>query len=103
MLYGVTDAKPSKDMHHIHSIRSAPQLRMQRSNWIAVCGPCHEDLEGDAMEGMKVKQWSERAYNAVLEASAGLKPGVSEKTGLTVADRSHTLSAVSPKMGVFNG
>lgn len=68
MLYGAMDAKPSRDMHHIHSIRSAPQLRMQRSNWLAVCGSCHEDLEGDAVEGMKVKQWSQICYNAAMEA-----------------------------------
>lgn len=67
MLYGVTDAKPSKDMHHIHSIRSAPHLRMGSNNWLAVCGPCHEDIEGDAMQGIEIKRWSERAYNEALE------------------------------------
>lgn len=41
---------------------------MQRSNWLAVCGSCHEDLEGDEIEGVKVKQWSERAYDALLGA-----------------------------------
>ncbi len=103
MLYGAVDAKPSKDMHHIHSIRSAPHLRMSPDNWLAVCGPCHEDIEGDEMQGMKVKRWSERAYNAAMEGSSGLKPGVSEKLGSTVADLSQSLSGLSPKMGVRNG
>ena len=68
MLWGVVDAKPSKDMHHIHSIQSAPQLRMQESNWLAVCGPCHEAIEGQPIEGMQVKAWSHDAYNKAMEA-----------------------------------
>jgi 5-methylcytosine-specific restriction protein A len=101
MLYGAMDAKPSKDMHHIHSIRSAPHLRMSPDNWLAVCGPCHEDIEGDAMQGMEIKRWSEHAYSEALEGSSGLKPGVSEKLGLTVADRSRSLPCGSPKLGVL--
>lgn len=100
MLWGVVDAKSSKDMHHIHSIRSAPQLRMQESNWLAVCGPCHEDIEGDAMQGMEVKRWSERAYSEALEGSSGLKPGVVEKSKTPLADRSQSLPCGSPKLGV---
>lgn len=79
MLYGAVDAKPSKDMHHIHSINSAPHRRMDRSNWLAVCGPCHEAIEGRELEGMEIKAWSVRAYGEALEASSGLNPGVLEK------------------------
>jgi len=67
MLYGAVDAKPSKDMHHIHSIRSAPHLRMDPNNWLAVCGPCHEAIEGRELEGTQVKAWSVRSYIATLE------------------------------------
>ena len=63
MLYGAMDAKPSKDMHHIASIKQAPHLRMVESNWIAVCGPCHEALEGKVLDGQAVKRWSEMHYN----------------------------------------
>ena len=100
MLWGAMDAKPSKDMHHIHSIRSAPQLRMQQSNWLAVCVPCHEAIEGLPIEGMQVKAWSRDAYNATLEGSSGSNPGVSIMLKAPLADRSHPLSCGSPKLGV---
>ena len=100
MLYGAVDAKPSKDMHHIQSIRSAPQLRMQESNWLAVCGPCHEAIEGLPIEGMRVKAWSRDAYNAMLEGSSGLNPGVSEKSDYPLADRSRSLPCGSTKLEV---
>ena len=66
MLYGVEHAQPSRDMHHVHAIRDRPELRMQRSNWVAVCFDCHEAIEGDAMEGMKIKRWSDANYEAML-------------------------------------
>ena len=69
MLYGVVGAQPSRDMHHIEPIRKAPERRMDASNWLAVCGPCHEDLEGDSLSGMAVKRWSEGNYD---EAMAGI-------------------------------
>ena len=69
MLWGVVDAKPSKDMHHIHSISTAPQLRMLESNWLAVCGSCHEAIEGQPIEGMQVKTWSVKAYHEAMEGS----------------------------------
>lgn len=62
MLYGAVDAKPSKDMHHIASIKQAPQLRMEESNWLAVCRACHEALEGKQLDGQAVKRWSEMHY-----------------------------------------
>ncbi len=96
MLYGAVDAKPSKDMHHIHSIRNASHLRMDPNNWLAVCGPCHEAIEGRELEGMEVKAWSVRSYGATLEASSGLNPGVCEKLMPYGVDLSKSLSRVSP-------
>ena len=96
MLYGAVDAKPSKDMHHIHSISSAPHLRMDRSNWLAVCGPCHEAIEGRELEGMEIKAWSMRAYSSTLDASSGPNPGVCEKSSPSGVDLSDSLSRVSP-------
>ncbi len=100
MLYGAVDAKPSKDMHHIHSIRKAPHLRMDPSNWLAVCGLCHEAVEGQELEGMKIKAWSERSYNATLEASSGTNPGVCEKLTPYGVDPSISLPLVSAKLEV---
>lgn len=100
MLWGAMDAKPSRDMHHIHSIRSAPQLRMQESNWLAVCGPCHEAIEGLPIEGQRIKAWSRDAYNAMLEGSSGSNRGVLEKSNYPLADRSHPVPSGSPKLGV---
>jgi 5-methylcytosine-specific restriction endonuclease McrA len=73
MLYGATGAKPSKDMHHIVSIAKAPERRMERSNWLAVCRECHEDLEGDSMAGMAVKRWSEANYESILKGAQGIR------------------------------
>ena len=67
MLYGAMDAKPSKDMHHIASIKQAPHLRMVEFNWTAVCGPCHEALEGNVLDGQLVKRWSVSSYQRALE------------------------------------
>jgi len=44
---------------------------MERSNWLAVCRECHEDLEGDSMAGMAVKRWSEASYEPALEGAQG--------------------------------
>jgi 5-methylcytosine-specific restriction endonuclease McrA len=96
MLYGAIDAKPSEDMHHIHSIRNAPHLRMDANNWLAVCGPCHEAVEGRELEGMEVKAWSVRSYNEAMEACSGLNPGVLEKLTPYGVDLSKSLPRVSP-------
>jgi hypothetical protein len=100
MLYGAIDAKPSKDMHHIHSIRNAPHLRMDPNNWLAVCGLCHEAIEGQELEGMEIKAWSLRSYDATLEASSGLNPGVCEKLMPYGVDLSISLPRVSAKLEV---
>ena len=62
MLYGILDAQPSQDMHHIISISTDPTQRMKRWNWLALCRACHEHLEGNAIEGKEVKRWSEANY-----------------------------------------
>lgn len=100
MLWGVVDAKPSKDMHHIHSISSAPHRRMDPSNWLAVCGPCHEAVEGRELECMQVKAWSLRSYIATLDGSSGSNPGVLEKSQNPLADRSQSLPCASANLGV---
>lgn len=62
MLYGIVEAQPSQDMHHITAIAVDSRQRMQRSNWLAVCRQHHEELEGNEMLGKEVKQWSEQNY-----------------------------------------
>lgn len=69
VLHGVENAQPSEEMHHIHSIKSQPQLRMKRINWLAVCRKCHEDLEGDVMAGMQIKQQSGKHYQWLMGGS----------------------------------
>ncbi len=66
MLYGAIDAKVAVDMHHIASIKDAPHLRMEPSNWLALCRPCHEILEGEVIEGMRVKRWSQDNYTHAM-------------------------------------
>lgn len=101
MLYGAIDAKPSKDMHHIASIRQAPHLRMVESNWLAVCGPCHEALEGRVLDGQAVKRWSVAGYERALEGYPVDEPGASKKSDLAVVDRSHSLTRISPELEVL--
>jgi 5-methylcytosine-specific restriction endonuclease McrA len=66
MVLGVESAAPSRDMHHIVAIKKDPVLRMRRVNWLALCRDCHEAIEGDEVEGMKVKHWSGRNYERAL-------------------------------------
>lgn len=103
MLYGAVDAKPSRDMHHIASIRQAPHLRMVEPNWLAVCGPCHESLEGRVLDGQAVKRWSVVGYERALEGYPVDEQGASKKSDLTVVDRSHSHEKSSTKMGDANG
>lgn len=41
---------------------------MNPSNWLAVCIECHDAVEGDVMQGMQIKAWSEANYVNVLNA-----------------------------------
>lgn len=63
----VIGARPSTSMHHIHKITDAPQLRMQRSNWLALCEEHHSELEDDTGKALACKRWSERHYEEVME------------------------------------
>lgn len=99
MLYGAVGAKPSKDMHHIASIRQAPHLRMIESNWLAVCGPCHEALEGNVLDGQAVKRWSVEGYEMACCGHPVAEPGASKKSYLGVVDRSHSREKLSAKLG----
>lgn len=63
---GVMYSKASEEMHHIVSITDNSRLRMDSSNWLALCRPCHEMLESDVFEGQKIKRWSERNYDNAL-------------------------------------
>jgi hypothetical protein len=99
MLYGAMDAQPSRDMHHIQSIKDAPQLRMIRSNWLALCRPCHEALEGSLLDGQAVKRWSEASYNEACYTVPVGEPGASKKSEKHVVDCSHSLPCASPKLG----
>jgi hypothetical protein len=67
MLYGVQEAQPSQDMHHIIAIADAPSERMQRHNWLAVCRMHHEELERDQLEGQKTKNWSDCNYHQAMD------------------------------------
>lgn len=68
---GVIRANESVHMHHIHKIATNPNLRMDRSNWLAVCLDCHDVLENDPLQGMEVKRWSVDNYDAVLNQALG--------------------------------
>ena len=39
---------------------------MNPSNWLAVCTECHDAIEGDVMQGMQIKAWSDLNYFNVL-------------------------------------
>jgi 5-methylcytosine-specific restriction endonuclease McrA len=66
MLVGVIAANSSEQMHHIVSIQESEAMRMNPNNWLAVCLPCHDAIEGDSVAGMAVKQWSLVNYENVL-------------------------------------
>jgi len=62
MQFGVIRANDSESMHHIYPIAEHPQMRMENSNWLALCTHCHNDIEGDILEGLKIKNWSLTNY-----------------------------------------
>ena len=66
MIVGVVGANASEQMHHIISIQESESQKMNPSNWLAVCIPCHDMLEGDTFAGMQVRQWSDLHYVNVL-------------------------------------
>lgn len=66
MLVGVIESNPSMHMHHITPIQESQTMRMNPGNWLAVCVGCHDAIEGDVMQGMKIKAWSDLNYFNVL-------------------------------------
>jgi 5-methylcytosine-specific restriction endonuclease McrA len=66
MLYGPVMASTSSSLHHIVKITDNPQLRMDRGNWLAVCEPCHKEIEGDILGGRQIRQWSDDNYDRAL-------------------------------------
>jgi len=44
-------------------------LAREASNWLAVCEPCHEAIEGDEAQGMAVKRWSDASYDEALHGA----------------------------------
>lgn len=79
MLYGPVMANTSSELHHIVKVADSPQQRMQKSNWLAVCNQCHNEVENDVFGGMAVRNWSDQNYDRVLrnacqEENQHLKP-----------------------------
>ena len=66
MIVGVIESKPSMHLHHITPIQESEAMRMNPSNWLAVCIECHDAIEGDVMQGMQIKAWSDANYVNVL-------------------------------------
>lgn len=62
MTLGPIDANVSEHMHHIAKIADHPHLRMDWSNWLALCWSCHERLEKDTATALGVKSWSIQNY-----------------------------------------
>lgn len=62
----VIESNASSDLHHVVSINADMSRRMDSRNWLAVCRACHNELEGNELEGMTVKQWSQEHYETKL-------------------------------------
>ena len=41
---------PATEVHHIHRIQDAPQLRLTWANLMSVCRACHERLEKELQQ-----------------------------------------------------
>lgn len=54
--------RPSTQLHHIRKVVDAPWLRMERSNWLAVCDEHHELVEDDEAMARRAKQVGDRVY-----------------------------------------
>ena len=49
---------PSKEVHHIIPIAENPDLRLERSNLMALCKPCHSKLTNDELHAFqRVPKW----------------------------------------------
>jgi hypothetical protein len=68
-LVGVLHANPTEEMHHVEAIAENPNKRMDSSNWLALCRPCHEELEYDVFAGQSVKRWSENNYENAINST----------------------------------
>ena len=51
--------RPSESMHHVDSIKSRPDRRMDSGNLIAVCDACHAIVEG--MDESEVTNWIDQS------------------------------------------
>ena len=71
MVVGVVGSNPSEHMHHIIAITESENMRMNTSNWLAVCSACHDLLEGDSMAGFEVRKWSDLHYVDTLNEGLG--------------------------------
>jgi len=66
MMHGPLASNTSAELHHIVKIIDNPAKRMDKNNWLAVCNSCHNEVEGDIIAGMTVRQWSDTNYDKVL-------------------------------------
>lgn len=71
MLSSVIESRPSVDMHHVISIQDDPSRRMDPHNWLALCRECHSEIEGDVMQGIAIRQWSDANYVNKLNEGLG--------------------------------
>ena len=74
VMHSVIGAQSTADLHHIHSIADRPDLRMHRSNWLALCKTHHTQLESDVQTAQRVKAWSIQHYEQALSMSEITQP-----------------------------
>jgi len=66
MTVGLLESNPSEELHHIFAIQDHPDYRMVSDNWLAVCHDCHQLLEGQSAEGLRVRRWSDKNYDNLI-------------------------------------
>ena len=66
MIHGPLSANTATEMHHIVKIVDSPSRRMDKNNWLSVCPVCHKAIEGDVIEGMNIRHWSDQNYDKTL-------------------------------------
>lgn len=71
MVLSVLDSNASEHLHHVIPIANDASRRMDSGNWLALCKACHELVEGDAMQGMKIRRWSDQHYENKLNEGLG--------------------------------